>query len=205
MHSKRFKYTSEDVKCEYCTEYRGKKDRCPLTQCPWIAERIEAGEVTYMEAVQSIVPEFCVYRERAERLIREHQGSLWISDNHKNCMRWFNHRLGYVPQRNTNTYYAAMYLLTSNEELHKRTSNCFYSKGIEFSYAVLRDISPHDYAIFCGASEIYNQQRFVSASELADMEIVDDEAFRLIINAKLIAQYGTSAFSLRKEMIPGGM
>ena len=102
-------------------------------------------------------------------------------------------------------YYAAMYLLTSNEELHKRTSNCFYSKGIELSYAVLRDISPHDYAIFCGASEIYNQQRFVSASELADMEIVDDEAFRLIINAKLIAQYGTSAFSLRKEMIPGGM
>ena len=114
-------------------------------------------------------------------------------------MQWFNHRLGYVPQRNTNAYYAAMYLLTSNEELHKRTSNCFYKLGVELSYAVLRDISPHNYAIFCGASEIYNHQRCVTPSELADPEIVDGEAFRLLINAKLIAQYGTCAFALPKE------
>ena len=199
MYIRRFRYSNEDVQCKYCTEYRGKKDRCHLTQCPWIAERIEAGNVTYEEAVRSIVPRFCVYRVRAERLIREYEDSFWLDAKHKNRMQWFNHRLGYVPQRNTNAYYAAMYLLTSNEELHKRTSNCFYKLGVELSYAVLRDVSPHNYAIFCGASEIYNHQRCVTPSELADPEIVDDEAFRLLINAKLIAQYGTCAFALPKE------
>ena len=199
MYIRRFRYSSENVQCKYCTEYRGRKNRCQLTRCPWIAERVEAGAVTYKEAVRSIVPQFCVYRVRAERLIREYEGSLWLSSKHKNCMQWFNHQLGYVPERNTYAYYATMYLLTSNEELHKRTSNCFYSLGIELSYAVLRDISPHNYALFCGASEIYNQERCVTASELADPEIIDDEAFRLLINAKLIAQYGTCAFALPKE------
>lgn len=199
MYIRRFRYSNEDVQCKYCTEYRGKKNRCQLTQCPWIAERVEARNVTYEEAVRSIVPRICVYRVRAERLIRAYEDSFWLDAKHKNRMQWFNHRLGYVPQRNTNTYYAVMYLLTSNEELHKRTSNCFYKLGVELSYAVLRDISPHNYAIFCGASEIYNHQRCVTPSELADPEIVDDEAFRLLINAKLIAQYGTCAFALPKE------
>ena len=199
VYIRRFRYSNEDVQCKYCAEYRGKKKRCQRLPCPWIAERVEAGDVTYKEAVRSIVPQFCVYRGRAERLIRNYEGSLWMNSKHKNCMQWFNHQLGYVPHRNTNAYYAAMYLLTSNEELHKRTSNCFYKLGVELSYAVLRDISPHNYALYCGASEIYSNQRRVTASELADPEIVDDDAFRLLINAKLIAQYGTCAFALPKE------
>lgn len=199
MYIRKFKYTPESVECKYCTEYRGKRDKCPLVRCPWVAERIEAGKVTYKEAVRAIIPQFCVYRTRVERLIREYGGSLWLNKKHKNCMQWFNHQLGYVPQRNTNAYYATMYLLTANEELHKRTSNCFYSQGIELSYAVLRDISPHNYALFCGASEIYNSQRCVMPSEMADPEIVDDEALRLLINAKLIACFGLSAFALQKE------
>ena len=199
MYIRRFKYTPESVDCKYCTEYRGKRHPCQLTWCPWIAERIEAGKVTYKEAVRSIVPQFCVYRVRAERLIRQYEGSLWLNSKHKNCMQWFNHQLGYVPHRNTNTYYAAMYLLTSNDELHKRTANCFYSPGVELSYAVLRDISPNNYALFCGASEIYGGCRCVTSSELADPEIVDDDVFRLLINAKLIARFGVSAFNLQKE------
>lgn len=95
MYIRRFRYSSENVQCKYCTEYRGKKNRCQLTRCPWIAERVEAGEVTYKEAVRSIVPQFCVYRVRAERLIREYEGSLWLSSKHQNCMQWFNHQLGY--------------------------------------------------------------------------------------------------------------
>lgn len=204
MSIRRFKYTSGDVKCEYCTEYCGKKIRCRLSQCPWIAERVEAQDVTYAEAVRSVIPRFCVYGRRVERLIREYDGSLWQNNAHKNNMQWFNHQLGYVPGRNTNDYYAAMYLLTSNNDLHRRTSNCFYSRGIEFSYAVLRNISPHNYALFCGASEIYNQQRAVTASELADPEIIDDTAFMLLIHAKLIARYGTCVFGLQKEASSDG-
>lgn len=204
MCIKRFRYTPENVKCEYCTAYCGRKIRCRLSQCPWLAERIEAGTVTYAEAVRSIIPKFCLYQDRIEHLFREYDGSFWLNNAHKNNMQWFNHQLGYVPGRNTNAYYAAMYLLTSNASLHRRTANCFYSRGIEFSYAVLQNISPHNYAIFCGASELYNQQRTVTDSELADPEIIDDTAFRLLINAKLIAKYGTCVFGLQKELASDG-
>ena len=39
---------------------------------------------------------------------------------------------------------------------------------------------------------------------MADREIVDDEAFRLIINATLIAKYGVQAFNLKKEVPKNG-
>lgn len=113
MCIKRFRYTPENVKCEYCTAYCGRKIRCRLSQCPWLAERIEAGTVTYAEAVRSIIPKFCLYQDRIEHLFREYDGSFWLNNAHKNNMQWFNHQLGYVPGRNTNAYYAAMYLLTS--------------------------------------------------------------------------------------------
>ena len=38
MHINTFRYTPEDVNCKLCTEYRGKRKRCP--SCPWIAERM---------------------------------------------------------------------------------------------------------------------------------------------------------------------
>ena len=34
---------------------------------------------------------------------------------------------------------------------------------------------------------------------MADRELVDDDAFRLIINAMLIARYGIAAMKLKKE------
>ena len=44
--------------------------------------------------------------------------------------------------------YAAMYLLPSNDDIYRRTANCFCKDGIEFGYAVLKSTSPHNYALF---------------------------------------------------------
>ena len=57
-------------------------------------------------------------------------------------------RAGYRRRRDTNAYYAAMYLLTSNDDVYRRTANCFCKDGIEFGYAVLKNTSPHNYALF---------------------------------------------------------
>ena len=95
-------------------------------------------------------------------------------------------------------YYAALYLLTSNDALYRRTANCFYHGGIDFSYAVLRGISPHNYALFCAAKGLRHAGD-VTESELADPMTIDEEAFRLIINAQLIAKYGTAAFNLKGD------
>ena len=38
---------------------------------------------------------------------------------------------GYRCRRDTNAYYAAMYLRTSNDDIYRRTANCFCKDGIE--------------------------------------------------------------------------
>ena len=107
--------------------------------------------------------------------------------------------MGYSPSRNTPAYYAAMYLLTANETLYWRMANCFCRSGLDFSFAILRGISPHNYALYRAAVGLCTERRGVTLLEMADRELVDDDAFRLIINAMLIARYGIAAMKLKKE------
>ncbi|HJB80867.1 MAG TPA: hypothetical protein H9712_07765, partial [Candidatus Flavonifractor intestinigallinarum] len=48
-----FKYTPEDVDCKLCTEYV-KKFGCTACGCPWMAERIEAGVVSYQKLIERL-------------------------------------------------------------------------------------------------------------------------------------------------------
>ena len=49
MHIRDYKYTAEDVDCRYCTEFH--HGRCRAIKCPWLNERIEAGVISYHDAV----------------------------------------------------------------------------------------------------------------------------------------------------------
>lgn len=195
MYIRNYTYSAEDVDCKFCTEVVGRKG-CRQEVCPYYAERIEAGVISYAEAVLSLIPSTSSIRNRLPGLIHSFPGSLWADEKHKTRMEVFNNRLGYIKSRNTPSYYAALYLLTSNDALYRRTANCFYHGGIDFSFAVLRGISPHNYALFCAAKGL-RHARGVTESELADPMTIDDEAFRLIMNALLIAKYGTAAFNLK--------
>lgn len=202
MYIRRFTYKPEDVDCKLCTQYK-KCDR-NLMKCPWIAERIEAGAVSYQEAVLTAFPGKGLSFERLIETIEHYPGTFWLNKHHKDRMEMFNHRLGYVPKRNVPIYYVVMYLLTTDEELFRRTSNCFYHIRIEFDYAVLQNISLHDYALYAVAKDLYTGSVKLSMLDMADREIVNDEAFRLIINAVLIAKYGVPAFNLKKEVPHNG-
>lgn len=199
MYIRRFTNKPEDMDCKLCTEYK-KCDR-NLMKCPWIAERIEAGAVSYTEAVLTAFSGKGLSFDRLLKTIWEYPGTFWTNKQHKDRMKMFNHRLGYVSKRNTPVYYAVMYLLTTSEELFRRTSNCFYHKGVEFDYAVLQNISLHDYALYAVAKDLYTGTVKLTLLDMADREVVDDEAFRLIINATLIAKYGVQAFNLKKEVL----
>ena len=124
MYIRRFTYKKEDVDCKLCTEFRGRK-KCPHKICPYITERIEAGAVTYQEAVNAMVHSGCQLIRRLPKLMQIYSGSFWLDDRHKSRMEFFNTRMGYSPSRNTPAYYAAMYLLTANETLYWRMANCF--------------------------------------------------------------------------------
>ena len=102
MYIRRFTYKPEDVDCKLCTEYK-KCDR-NLMKCPWIAERIEAGAVSYQEAVLTAFPGKGLSFERLLETIQAYPGTFWLNKQHKDRMEMFNHRLGYAPKRNTPVY-----------------------------------------------------------------------------------------------------
>ena len=82
MYKRKFTYKAQDVDCKFCTEYRG-KNKCPHSVCPYITERIEAGAVSYQDAIAAMVPSSCKMARRLPKLIDEYQDSFWTDDRHK--------------------------------------------------------------------------------------------------------------------------
>lgn len=161
------------------------------------AERIEAGVVGYREAVMETFPRDRRLSSRLNLLIKHYPGSLWSNEQHERRMQYQCAVQGYRRRRDTNAYYAAMYLLTSNDDIYRRTANCFCKDGIEFGYAVLKSTSPHNYALFMAARDLCDKTEAVTMADLAEPEVIDPEALRLIVNATLIARYGLAAFQIR--------
>lgn len=171
--------------------------------CPYIRDRLEISTVSYKEAIYSAMPSntLALLQPRIDNLIQAFPGSLWFDDAHKNRMEVLNYELGYVNGRNTRSYYATMFLLTANQPLYRRTANCFCYKRIEFSYAALQGINAHNYTLFQAARLLCDDDHKLRVHDLADPQVVDDEAFRLFINAFLIAMYGLRALNLTKGVI----
>ena len=198
MYINTFKYTPKDVSCQLCTEYV-KKLGCTALRCSWLAERIEAGVVGYREAVMETFPRDRRLSSRLNLLIKHYPGSLWSNEQHERRMQYQCAVQGYRRRRDTNAYYVAMYLLTSNDDIYRRTANCFCKDWIEFGYAVLKNTSPHNYALFMAARDLCDKTEAVTMADLAEPEVIDPEALRLIVNATLIARYGLAAFQIRAQ------
>ena len=162
MYIRRFTYKKEDVDCKLCTEYRGRK-KCPHKICPYITERIEAGAVTYQEAVNAMVHPGCQLIRRLPKLMQTYSDSFWVDDRHKSRMEFFNTRMGYSPSRNTPAYYAAMYLLTANETVYWRMANCFCSFGLfsENTQLHFTTRAKNSFAIFGGL--VYNNSNILKS------------------------------------------
>lgn len=193
-----FQYQPEHVDCKLCTHYT-KKEGCTAKVCPWLAERIEAGVVGYEEAVRETFPRDAHLDARLHTTIRRFSGSLFLNAGHRQRMEATKARLGHRRRRDTYAWYAVMYLLTANADICTRTANCFCRHGLEFDYATLKDISPHNYSLFSAARDIYTDSDGVALADLANGEVLDALAFSLIVNALLIARYGPAVLEIRER------
>ena len=190
-----YHYKPADVACEYCVEWRHR--RCQAVGCPWLAERIEAGVVSYAAAVRELfgalhVPELCW---RLEWLIKGYDGSFWLNAEHEYNTRLLLRSVGYQAWRNPR-FFAVLYLFGSNRALLKRAWNACLPSGFEPGYMVMRGVSEHDYVLIQAAKAITGNGSGLELEDLADAEAVDDTAFRMIVNALLIANYGADVLKL---------
>ena len=197
MYINTFKYKPEDVCCNLCTEYRNKAGHT-AHGCPWLAERIEAGVIGYGDAIVETFGGSSALLPRLHLLDRLFPGAV-LDEAHKRRMEAMQARLGYQRRRDTPAFYAALYLLTSDDDILARTANCFCKHGLEFGYARMRGVSPHGYTLFMAARGICTGADGLAVGDLADAEVVDLEALRLIVNAVLIARYGPAALNLRER------
>lgn len=80
MHIRDYKYTAEDVDCRYCTEFR--HGRCRAIKCPWLNERIEAGVISYHDAVNESFSSRSPLLRRIRLVLTFYDKSFWKDDDH---------------------------------------------------------------------------------------------------------------------------
>ena len=190
-----YHYKPADVACEYCVNSRRRK--CRIMGCPWLAERIEAGVVSYASAVRELFGGVAdeAFIKRLGSLVLHFRGSLWLNREHEFNTRLLLRSVGYEAWRNPR-FFAVLYLFGSNRALMKRAWNACLPGGFEPGFLVMRGVSVHDYTLIQAAKAITGCSSGLELEDLADAEIVDDTAFRLIVNALLIANYGPDVLKL---------
>ena len=191
-----FQYNPEDMACDQCAKYGGKEQGCTAQICPWLAETSVAG---YAEAVRDTFPHDAHLDARLRTVVRRFTGSLFLSPSHEQRMEQVEIEQSCCRRRDTPACYAAIYLLTSNEDLCRRTKDCFCKQGIRFDSADLRGITTHDFTLFSAARDIYTDSSDTMVSDLSNAEVVDTVAFSLIVNALLIARYGCSILKISEK------
>lgn len=190
-----YHYKPADVACEYCVNSR--RRRCRESGCPWLAERIEAGVVSYASAVRGLFGgvENEALIQRLGQLVLHFRGSFWLSAEHEFNTRLLLRSVGYQAWRNPR-FFASLYLFGSNRGLLKQAWNACMPGGFEPVFIVMRGVSEHDYTLIQAAKALMCGGLGLTLYDLADREVVDDVAFRLIINALLIANYGPDVLKL---------
>ena len=165
--------------------------------CPWLAERIEAGVVSYAAAMCGLFGgiEDEAFISRLGQLVLHFRGSLWLSAEHEYNTRLLLRSVGYQAWRNPR-FFAVLYLFGSNRALLKRAWNACMPHGFEPTFMVMRGVSEHDYTLIQAAKTLMCGGLGLTLYDLADCEVVDDEAFALIVNALLIANYGPDVLKL---------
>ena len=190
-----YHYKPADVACEYCINSR--RRRCRESGCPWLAERIEAGVVSYASAVRGLFGgvENEALIQRLGLLVLHFRGSFWLDREHEFNTRLLLRSVGYQAWRNPR-FFAVLYLFGSNRALLKRAWNACMPHGFEPMFLVMRGVSEHDYTLIQAAKALMCGGLGLTLYDLADRDVVDDKAFMLIVNALLIANYGTDVLKL---------
>ena len=190
-----YHYKPADVACEYCVNSRRRK--CRIMGCPWLAERIEAGVVSYASAVRELFGGVAdeAFIKRLGSLVLHFRGSFWLDREHEFNTRLLLRSVGYEAWRNPR-FFAVLYLFGSNRALLKRVWNACLPGGFEPGFLIMRGVSAHDYTLIQAAKTLSGCGSGLELEDLADAEVVDDEAFRLIVNAMLIANYGPDVLKL---------
>ena len=195
IHSS-FRYSADDVRCKDCTRYDSEHP-CHLNECICLEERIEAGVVELTALVRECFSTRLIrpLQKRLRSELSRQPFCFFLSNVHKD--RWMHWRSRYYHMSVRNM--AALFLLTSDNELWRRVLWHFDGNSFDFSSIQLAGIHPEQYCVYQAAKAIASGSENITMEDLAFPELVSDRAFRLIIGALLLCRYGEIILNLEKN------
>ncbi len=195
MKIRKTKAVPAEVNCRDCTEYIHSVG-CVAPGCIILPERLEAGVVGYEELVSTTFNYNRTLFRRLQTSIKYFPGSLWRDANHES--RFLYATAGCREIFMKPGYYAAVYLLTADEDLYKRCSRCFLRSSINFKNVRIPGISTFGYTLLSYAKKLYGGRNDLPMGELLDEEIIPQEEFTLIVNAMMLNRHGRDIFNISK-------
>jgi len=195
MKIRKSRATPEEVDCRYCTEYLPKVG-CTAFDCIILPERIEAGVVGYREIIADTFGHNRILMKRLSELIAAFPGTMWADEIHRKRFLYVTSQC--EKQLVSPSYFAAVYLITSNTDIYKRAFRCFLRSGLYLKNFRIQGISTDNYTLAAYAKMLYSGQKNLPADELADSDIVSEDAFRFAVNASVIARHGTDVLKIQR-------
>ena len=170
----RFRYTKESTNCRDCTQWQ--KKECSAERCPWLAERLEAGNISYGELLKECFRDLDDkrFQVRLQRLARKFYGSLFQDKDHQRRFELAKNSLRILFGKTPDCHIAALFLLTADEKLWQLAKNAVTEKAIRFERIKLSGINTDGYTLYQMARTLSTRQTKVTVSELADVELISD-------------------------------
>ena len=176
------------------------KSRGNPSDCFCFKEKLEADEIEYTDLIRDCFGRIKNYvlKNRLKLLSSKFTGELFLNNSHKDRFYLVHHEQNIDVWESSPIYLAVIFLLTADEVLWNISEHAVYLNGFECSQIHLKQISTEGYALYQTAKTISTGKEYIRISEIADKELIDDPAFKIIINASLIAKYGADVFLIKK-------
>lgn len=94
------------------------------------------------------------------------------------------------PYASRNEFIAAVFLLSANKFLWKRSTSALTSYSVNFDSINLSGISTENYALFTAAKGIYRGGVDISLNELCDRNLIDDSTLLTIFAGVMLLRNG---------------
>ena len=162
--------------------------------------KLEGDEIKYKDLIKASFGQINNndLRIRLKILSNKFKGEIFLNQNHKDNFYGFIYKQDIDIYNITPIYIASIFLLTADEMLWELSEGAVSLHGVNFNNIRLRQISTGGYALYQTAKTISTGKEYIKVSEIADEDLINDTTFKAIINAALIARYGTDMFSITK-------
>lgn len=186
------------VNCNCCES--NVKNRSCTSVCFNLKEKLKGDEIKYKDLIKDCFGKINnnAFRIRLKLFSSNFKGEIFLNYRHKERFYQVLHKQDLEIIDKLPNYIAILFLLTADEVLWKLSEYAVHLNGFDFSQIHLRHISTDGYALYQTAKTISTGKEYIRISEIADEDLINDIAFKAIINASLIARYGVDIFLITK-------